>query len=73
MRVRRLEVVLLVLVSHVSRISVTKILRIILFHEALNAVIIFESKVYLSSSGEEGAGSVQVTSSPSQARVDLRK
>lgn len=53
MRVRRLEVVLLVLVSHVSRISVTKILRISLFHEALNAVIIFESKVCLSSSGEE--------------------
>lgn len=25
-----------------------------LFHEALNAIIIFESKVYLSSSGEEG-------------------
>lgn len=49
--------VLLVLVSHVSRISITKILRISLcrlFHEALNAVIIFESKVYLSSNGEEG-------------------
>lgn len=32
---------------------------------------IFESEVYLPSSGEEG--SVHVTSSPSEARDDLRK